>query len=161
MMETVREWLLSIVAVTMLLSVARTLIPEGGMRKAASLTGGLILLAALLQPVLKTDLDAIQWDISEYKEEITKRQTELEAAENEALALGIAERAEAYISDKAASLGLAVTVRVETAPGAEGIPLPAAAELWGPESQELAAWMEQELGIPAERQVWHEQEGKN
>ena len=60
--------------------------------------------------------------------------------------------------DKAAQLGLSVTVRVETETGAEGVPLPSAAEVEGPRSEELAAYMERELGIPRERQVWHENE---
>ena len=50
--------------------------------------------------------------------------------------------------------------RVETEPGADGeTPIPAWAELRGPYSQDLADWIAGELGIPAERQVWHE--GKN
>lgn len=55
---------------------------------------------------------------------------------------------------------LDVEARVETEPGADGEPpLPAWAELRGPYSQDLADWIAGELGIPAERQVWHE--GKN
>ena len=49
-------------------------------------------------------------------------------------------------------------VRVETAPGEAGVSLPVKAEVTGPYSQELADFMTRELGIPAERQVWHERE---
>ena len=52
MIGAVRVWLTSIVMVTLLLSVAQTLIPEGTIRKIAGFTGGLILLVALLRPVL-------------------------------------------------------------------------------------------------------------
>ena len=51
-----------------------------------------------------------------------------------------------------------MTVRVETELEA-GTPIPASAELRGPYSQGLADWIAEELGIPAERQVWHD--GKN
>ena len=92
---------------------------------------------------------------------IEERQAELEDAEDEALAQGIAERTAAYISDKAAGLGLTVTVRVETAPGADGTPLPERVYLEGTRSEELSAWLAEELGIPAERQVWNGQETGN
>ena len=55
-------------------------------------------------------------------------------------------------------LGLSVAVRVVTRPGADGVPVPWAAELTGQRSAALAACMAEDLGIPAERQVWHERE---
>ena len=56
------------------------------------------------------------------------------------------------------ALGLTVTARVETRPGEGGVPVPWSAEVTGPRSEALAAYMEQELGIPRGRQVWHEVE---
>ncbi|MCI8813133.1 MAG: stage III sporulation protein AF [Oscillibacter sp.] len=158
MIAAVREWLTSVVAVTLLLTVAQTLIPEGNIRKIAAFTGGLALLAALLQPVLRTDLSRLELNLDAYSEAVEERQAELEQARETELASVIASRTEAYILDKAAQLGLSVAVRVETETGAEGVPLPAAAEVEGPRSEELAAYMERELGIPRERQVWHENE---
>jgi stage III sporulation protein AF len=161
MMAALREWLLSVVTVTLLLSVAQTLIPEGSLRKAAGFTGGLILLAALLQPVLRTDIGRLRLDFGSYETAVEERRSELESVQKDELAAIIAERTEAYISDKAGSLGLAVTARVETEVGADGVPYPAAVEVDGPRSEELAAYMERELGIQAERQVWNEQEGES
>lgn len=158
MIAAVREWLTSVVAVTLLLTVAQTLIPEGSIRKIAAFTGGLVLLAALLQPVLRTDLSRLQLDFELYDSMVQERQAELADARDRELAEVIASRTEAYILDKAAQLGLPVTVRVETETGAEGVPLPASADVAGPRSEELAAYMERELGIPRERQVWHENE---
>ena len=63
--------------------------------------------------------------------------------------------------DKAGELGLEVTVRVETRTEGNGIPVPWSAELTGSWSQALASALEPELGIPAERQVWHEREAEN
>jgi stage III sporulation protein AF len=159
MIGAVRSWLTSIAAVTLMLTVVQTLVPEGTLRKISGFTGGLLLLAALLQPVLKTDLGRLRLDFSDYEAAIGERTAELDAAGKEELAAIIAGRTAAYISDKADALGLRVTARVETEPGVDGTPLPASAELTGPYSQELADWIAGELGIPAERQVWHE--GKN
>ncbi|MCI9121256.1 MAG: stage III sporulation protein AF [Oscillibacter sp.] len=157
MIGAVRTWLTSIAAVTLLLTVVEQLIPEGTLRKLAGFTGGLLLLAALLQPVLRTE--RLEIDFSGYSASIQQRTEELESAGKEQMAAIIAGRTAAYISDKAETLGLAVAARVETAPGEDGIPLPVSAELEGSYSQELADWVARELGIPAERQVWHE--GKN
>ena len=136
MIGAVRSWLTSIAAVT-------------------------LLLAALLQPVLKTDLGRLRLDFSDYEEAIEARAAELDAAGKEELAAIIARRTAAYISDKADALGLgSITARVETEPGPDGeTPIPASAVLTGPYSRALADWIAGELGIPAERQVWHE--GKN
>ena len=161
MIGLIRQWLTAVVLVTMRLSVAQTLVPEGTVRKITSFIGGLLLLVVMLQPLLRTDLGSLRIHAEDYAAAIEERQVELESAENEALAQGIAERTAAYISDKAAGLGLTVTVRVETEPGADGTPLPERVYLEGTKSEELSHWLAEELGIPAERQVWNGQETGN
>ena len=54
-----------------------------------------------------------------------------------------------------------VTVRVETRTGQDGVPVPWAADLTGRRSPALEACIAEDLGIPAERQVWHEREAEN
>ena len=157
MIGAVRVWLTSIVMVTLLLSVAQTLIPEGTIRKIAGFTGGLILLVALLRPVLGADLERLHLDLGDYERAIEERQEELASAGNAELKALIESQTAAYISDKANALGLEVTVRVEAEAGADGIPVPAAADIQGARSEELASYMEQELGIPRERQSWQEE----
>ncbi len=159
MIGAVRGWLTSIAAVTLLLSVVQTLVPEGTMRKISGFTGGLVLLAALLQPVLGTDLSRLHLDFSDYETEIQRRAQELEVKGKESVTEIIEERTAAYISDKADALGVELTASVDTEPREDGTPVPIFVELEGSYSQELAAWITQELGIPIERQVWHE--GKN
>ena len=55
MIGAVGSWLRSVAAVTLLLSVVQILIPEGALRRVAGFTGGLLLLAALLQPLRRAD----------------------------------------------------------------------------------------------------------
>lgn len=155
MMSAVREWLLSVVVVSMLLTVAESLIPEGSIRKIAGFIGGLILLLTLLQPILRTDLGRLRLNLESYGEAIESRQEELEKRESKDLEALIAEKTEAYISDKATRLGLDISVSVRTKWGTDGVPYPAEAEIQGPKSEALAAYMEEELGIPPERQVWN------
>lgn len=158
MIGAVREWLSAVVAVAMLLTVAQALTPEGTIRKIASFTGGLILLVTLLQPVLGADLSRLDLNLDTYGQAIQERQAELEEAGSMELTERIETQTAAYISDKADALGLTVTVRVETQPGASGVPVPWSAEVTGPRSEALAAYIEEELGIPRGRQIWHEVE---
>ena len=160
MMESLGRWLLSVSAAALLVSVVQTLIPEGGMRRAAVFTGGLLLLAVLLRPVVEVDLSSISESLADWTEQVEQRQSELEQTQTDALAAGIAERAATYISDKGAALGLTVTAAVETRAGDDGIPVPYAAVIEGPRSEALAASIAADLGIPAERQTWKEQDNE-
>ena len=103
-MGALREWLTSLVAVSMLLSVAQTLVPEGSIRKIASFTGGLILLVVLLRPLLGADLSHLDLHLEDYERAIGQRQEELGAAGEAELAGIIEERTAAYISAKASKL---------------------------------------------------------
>ena len=147
MMEALGRWLLAVSAAALLVSVVQALIPEGGLRRTATFIGGLLLLAVLLRPAAELDLSGLSAGLSDWTEQGAQRQSELEA-----------ERTAAYISDKGAALGLAVTARVETENSPDGIPVPSAVELTGPRSAELSAYIAEELGIPPERQIWKEQD---
>ena len=147
MMEGLRQWIISLTALCMLLALLRVLVPGGTMGRVAAFIGGLVLLAALARPL--SELGVVRLALPR----------QLEVENEAALSDGIAERTEAYISDKAASMGLAGACRVETRTGEDGIPLPWSVELEMPRSAELAAWIEEELDIPSERQVWHGAEG--
>ena len=156
MMAAAREWLTAVAAVTLLLSVAQLLVPPGNLREIASFVGGLILLAAMMQPLLKIDLSDIQLDFSSYQGAVEQRQAELENTQKEELTSLIEAETEAYISDKAKSMGLTLKVRVTAEADEGGMPVPVRVEITGPWSGGLSGWLETELGLPAERQVWNE-----
>ena len=155
MMEALREWLWSIVAVTVVLSVVQQLAGEGAMGKIVSFLGGLLLLTVLLGPLPGIDPANIGREMENYTRELQKERKEQETAGQAELAALIESRTAAYISEQAKRLGTEVTAVVNTVTGEEGIPVPAAAELRGMPSAELEAWIERELGIPRERQVWN------
>lgn len=158
MMESLRTWIASIVAVTLLIAMAESLVPEGTMRRVAGFTGGLVLLLALLRPLLAGGLPDLGLETEAWTKAIEAQQADLSRQGEDALAGLIAERTASYIWDKGAALGLEVTAAVETRTGEEGIPVPYSVELEGPYSQELASYITEELDIPPERQVWNEQE---
>lgn len=156
MINAVRGWLTAVIAASFLVALAQGMVPEGTVRKISGLIGGLVLMMVLVRPLLGADFDKIDLQYDAYAAEIGQRQAELETESQTAREALIAEKTEAYILDKAASLGLDCTVRVLLEPGEDGIPVPAAAELAGQTSAELADYMAQELGISKERQVYHE-----
>ena len=157
-MKIFEEWVASVVTVSVLLSLVRMVIPSGSIKNLTSFIGGLIFLLTLLRPLPGIRLEKLIPDVELYRDQIVQRQTELEKIVQSDLARSIEEETEAYISGKARSLGTEVSVQVHVEFAAEGIPLPIEAELYGPYTAELAAYMERELGIPAEGQVWYEKE---
>lgn len=158
MMESLRTWLSSIVAVTLLIAMAESLVPEGTMRRVAGFTGGLVLLLALVRPVLAGGLPDLTLETEKWTAAIEEEQATLSRQGEDALAALIAERTASYIWDKGAALGLEVKANVETRTGEAGLPVPERVELEGPYSKELADYITHELNIPPERQVWNEQE---
>ncbi len=156
MIEAVRSWLTAVAAAAFLVSLSQSLIPEGTVRKIASFTGGLILLLVMVKPLLGADFERLDLRYEDYAADIQKRQVELQSESDQTLGELIAEKTAAYILDKAAVLGVTCTVRVLVEPGEDGTPVPVSAELTGQKSEALADYMEQELGIPKERQVYHE-----
>ena len=155
MIETVRTWLTAVAAVTLLLSVVQQLVPPGSLRETASFAGGLILLTVLLQPLAALRGADLDLNFQDCRQAVEQQQTELEDRRQAELAALIESATAAYISDKAGSMGLALEVRV-TAEAADGVPVPVMVTLTGEKSGELSRWLETELGIPAERQVWNE-----
>ena len=88
MMEHVRQWLSSIVVVSLLLSVVQSLVPKGSLRRVASFLSGLVLLAVLLEPLPKQDLEGLE--LRGLQEETEKARRQLEAEQETALKAGIA-----------------------------------------------------------------------
>ena len=156
MIAAARSWLGAVTAVTLLLAAVRILVPAGMLRETASFIGGLILLLALLRPFSGWRLDADTLDFSRYQQLVEQRQAELETQERQARFAIIEERLSSYISDKAQALGLDVRVRAVLREGADNTPEIVRVEITGARSEALARWLETELGLPAEGQVWNE-----
>lgn len=161
MIAQLRSWLTAVVVTSVLVTVAQSLIPEGTLRRIASITSGLILLLVLLQPVTKLEIGSLHLDYGKYEEQIAEQQSALQNQRDESLKKLIAQRTEAYILDKAKSLGISCTVTVTTQPDESGTPRPYRVELSCAPSGQLARYLSEEIGIPEERQVWNGTEGTN
>ena len=154
MLELIRHWLVGITCAAMLVALAESLIPAGSIRRIARLTGGLVLLAAILNPLLKLDTTALTRALTEYKLELSAYSADLEE-ENEILMKDIIEeQSGAYIQDKAAAW--ASTASYGGGGREEEWPIPQSVTVMGSltaEQQEaLERTIEEDFAIPAERQ---------
>ena len=122
------------------------------------LVGGLLLALAILRPLAGGRWEGLELEIGPLELQGAELAETYRKNQQEALSAIIAEKTEAYIWDKANQLGLDCTVSVSTAPGESGVPLPESAVIHGTYSGELARCMEEEVGIPAEKQIWLEEE---
>ena len=157
MLDIIRQWLLGITCAALVAALAESLTPPGAVRKVGRLTGGLVLLIAMLHPLMALDQDALTRALTEYRLELSTYSDELEE-ENRSLKKGIIEeRSNAYIQDKAEEMGIQCQISVEV--GEEGDwPVPESVTVFGSLSEEQQAELTQaievDFAIPAERQSY-------
>ena len=129
-MTIIRTWLLSVTVSAMVIAVAEALMPEGSVKKVGRLTGGLSLILGLVQPLVRLDYDDL-YDLVSSLPAGSIRQEEL-----------------------GATCGAAVKCRL----GEDGIPVPervtVSGALTGAQKEALSAYLEEELGLPREAQLY-------
>lgn len=156
MMDGARQWLLGVVLTAFAGGLARRLTPRGREQALVGLVCGLLLTLALLRP-----LAGLKWEEPDQAWEGPDQAALAETYRQEgqrALSAVIEEKTEAYILDKADRLGLQCTVEVTAAAGENGIPLPDTVTIRGGRSAALEAYIQEEVGVPPEKQIWLEEE---
>lgn len=114
MMEMLQGWLLGLTAAALAVSLLTAMLPKGEtIRRIAGLAGGLILLLAVVQPLLRVRWEELTWRYETYQREMDRQTEAYQAAYADSLSGDIADRTAAYISEKAASLGIDCRVQVE------------------------------------------------
>ena len=156
-MTFLRSWLLSVTACAVLVSIAQQLTDGGTMKKIVRFVGGMVLILAMLRPLLSLTFDLPEFNGANYREAVEALKETLSAEQDSALGDSIAAQTQAYIEDKADSLGLSVRAEVRTVLR-DGAPLPDSVTLYGTKSASLGAYIAQELGIAEEKQLWIEPE---
>ena len=152
-MTILRSWLLGVVACALLVSACEQLTDGGTMKKIVRFVGGMLLMLALLRPLLRIVLRDFAVTAGAYREAVAQLEEELGAQRQRELSARIAAQTGAYIEDKAASLGASIRAVVTTEERG-GVPLPASVTLYGEENAEISAYIERELGIAKEDQLW-------
>lgn len=162
MMGAVRGWLLAVIAVSLLCAVADALMPPGAVKRVGRLVCGLVLMGAILSPIARPDVEESQRWLDSYLSSVRSREAELEDTVNSQMKLIIEREYAAYILDKAAQLGLECTVRVECGLSEDGLYLPLRTEVAGLETagaqEKLIRIISEDLGVPAQSQIYLEEE---
>ncbi|MBQ4642350.1 MAG: hypothetical protein IJB47_08045 [Oscillospiraceae bacterium] len=156
-MDSIRQYVLRIVAVAILCGICQSFFEEKKANKAViRMVTGLLLSVTILSPIIQFKLN----DISDYLSDLRENTAQIVAdgesagiAEQERI---IKERCEAYILDKANSLNLELGVQVHLAD--DQSLHPECVRLTGavsPYAQSvLRAYISDTLGIPEENQQW-------
>ena len=75
MMEMLQGWLLGLTAAALAVSLLTAMLPKGEtIRRIAGLAGGLILLLAVVQPLLRVRWEELTWRYETYQRRWTGRQ---------------------------------------------------------------------------------------
>lgn len=162
MAELVRDWLMGVTCAAMAVALAESLMPQGTVKKIGRLTGGLLLLLAMLQPLLRWQGIDLGELMAGYEVEVQGYSTALEEENQNLMKELIAEEAGAYIVDKAAEAGFSCTAAVEVRTGEGGVPIPWSAEIRGTytegQRRALSGQIAADLAIPEERQSYQWEE---
>ena len=156
MIDGARTWLLGVVLTALAGGLARQLAPQGKEQSMVRLVSGLLLALAILRPLAGNGWDGLELPAGNFSLQSREQAEIYRKNQQETLSAIIAEKTEAYILDKANRLGLDCRVHVTVSAGESGIPLPRSVTVLGAYSPALAECMEEEVGIPAQHQIWLE-----
>ena len=109
-MEWFRQWLIGITVAAMLNATAKNLMPKGVVRQIGGLTGGVVILLAMLQPIYRLEESRLSEVFSPYIN--VQSHTTAMAINTDSLMKDIIEsECSAYIQDKAKELGLEADIQ--------------------------------------------------
>lgn len=148
-------WLMGILAASLVLSLLEAVTPHGAIKGVMKLTGGVVILLVLLQPLTTFRLEELEWRYQLQEETLEQQIMRYRDGYLGEMEIIIAQKTAAYISDKAAQLGICCCAEVETELR-NTVPVPVAVRLDVPRENSLSQWIENELGISREQQYWEE-----
>lgn len=158
-MEILKNWVIGVTCAALLIAAADCVTPGGTVKKLGRLTGGLVLLLAMISPLLGLDYEALAIAMTESRGDLSGySQEESDKLSAELMKTIIAEESGAYILDKATNLGVQCAVTVDCDVSEGNIPYPAAVTVVGALSAEqraaLSRAIEADLAIPPEMQTF-------
>jgi stage III sporulation protein AF len=158
MTDMMRQWITSITCAAILTAVLQAFLPQNGLGKAGRLVGSLVLMIATIQPLVSLDYDALAQSWAEIGQTEAGDTASLEQSNRGVLKRIIEQQTAAYILDKAEELGVDCQVEVTYAWDENGTAYPSQASITSSAAQaeleQLADWMETELGIPRSCQMY-------
>ena len=144
--ETLRTWLLGVIAAGIIVGILYALLPRGRMKAVAHTVGGMALMLVIVRPLLGLDLTELALRYEDYQQQIQALTEEYRRSGDAEFAALIADKTAAYIASKGDDLGITCTPRVEME-DRDGVPWPSAVTLDIPKDEALSAWLSTELAI--------------
>ena len=159
-MELIRSWILTVTVSAMIIALAEGLMPQGTVKRVGKLTGGLVLMLGILQPLVQMDYDELFSVANGLGEVVVESQEEQEMQNSEAMKTIIEEELSAYALDKAQTFGLSCTVSITCRLGENNVPYPDRAVIGGlsgeTQKQTMMRLLREELGIPDAQQTYQD-----
>ena len=156
-MDAVRQYIIQVTAAAVVCGIVTSLAEKkGGAGTLIRLMAVVFMLLTTLSPLVKVRLNNISgfWDRIQAQGEIAVEEGSEQA--NAAMSVIIKEKTEAYVLEKAQSLG--TNIGVEVTVSGSPVPMPVSIQISGEVSpygrQILKKWVSDSLGISAEAQIW-------
>ena len=163
-MEWLKQWLIGITAAAMLNAIAQSLMPKGAVRQVGRLTGGLVLLFAMLSPIYQLEDNSVAGAFAPYWADIARYEAAGGTDEDPFLKSIIEEQCSAYIQDKALQAGIECHAEVMCTSQTEGYPYPTKVRVTGSIDRKQRQWLEQlietQLAIPKQAQSYETESGE-
>lgn len=159
-MEEIRHYLFSVLCTALICSVLKDLSEHTFFKKQIHLVCGLFLAYAFLHPLIAGQLPQFDDPWEHYLAEAKAASARGEEISAQAMRQIITQESEAYILEKANSIGADITLTLELSNDQPPIPVSAVicGEFDADSESALAQILEQDLGIPKEHQTWIRQE---
>lgn len=155
MMEGIRSYVFSVIAVAMICSLLPELLKESAAKTLVKTACGLVLTLTVLKPMGNLPVTFAE-DLPSFRRDAALAASEGESLANAAVTEVIKAQSESYIQDRAAQLGEVIRVDIELAPEAPHIPV--AVRITGDLSyetrKELEELLVEQFQIPKEAQLW-------
>ena len=155
-MESVAEYLQSILALTLLCTAAGGLVQNSAAKGLFRLLSGMVLTIAIAAPLWRIDIDLPSLPAQQLWDRVNDAVAAGEEASSDALRQVIKQRTQAYIQDKARELNASVSVEIFLREGDQ--PVPQRAVLSGTVTpgvkRRLQEILETDLAITKENQEW-------
>lgn len=156
-MQWIKEYLLCVTAAAVLCAIVRTLTKnKGAINAMVKLLTGLLLAITAVSPLMKLENWSLPSLTDYYADEADSAIANGEAITRESVAQIVKENTQEYIMEKAAYLGLSISVDVHVSQ--ESTPRPVSVVISGTGSpyakNSLKNFISQELGIPEDALIW-------
>ena len=157
LMESLQRYIVSVCGAAIVVSVIQVLLPkDNGLFRIVKIVCGLFLTVTMLSPMLRDrvlDMSILKGNWSDSADQFIDSGTKMAMDQKNAI---IKQRTQAYILEKAESMGLSISTEVTLDPESNQ---PGCVVLTGNltpyEKSVLSQYIQQNLAIPKERQQWN------